>query len=103
MGVSPKLVKSKKRRKKKEKKEEEKKVGENNGQLRFIRHHVWRTQACLDQYITHATHLTWYRQTGLMKFLPFVLLMKIFLFTIHKNPSIVAIVLCVPIVSGVLS
>ena len=26
-----------------------KKVGENNGQLRFVRHHVWRTQASLDQ------------------------------------------------------
>ena len=24
-------------------------VGENNGQLRFVRHHGWRTQACLDQ------------------------------------------------------
>ena len=28
-----------------------KKVGENNGQLRFVRHHVWRTQARLDQYL----------------------------------------------------
>ena len=26
-----------------------KKVGENNGQFRFVRHHVWRTQARLDQ------------------------------------------------------
>ena len=26
------------------------KVGENNGQLRFIRHHGWRTQARLDQF-----------------------------------------------------
>ena len=26
-----------------------KKVGENNGQLRFVRHHEWRTQARLDQ------------------------------------------------------
>ena len=26
------------------------KVGENNGQLRFVRHHVWRTQARLDQW-----------------------------------------------------
>ena len=25
------------------------KEGENNGQLRFVRHHVWRTQARLDQ------------------------------------------------------
>ena len=25
-----------------------KKIGENNGQLRFVRHHVWRTQARLD-------------------------------------------------------
>ena len=32
---------------KKEKKKE--KVGENNGQLRFVRHHGWRTQARLDQ------------------------------------------------------
>ena len=24
-------------------------VGENNGQLRFVRHHGWRTQARLDQ------------------------------------------------------
>ena len=35
--------------KKKEKKRKEKKVGENNGQLRFVRHHVWRTQPRLDQ------------------------------------------------------
>ena len=27
----------------------EKKVGENNVQLRFVRHHVWRTQARLNQ------------------------------------------------------
>ena len=27
-----------------------KNVGENNGQLRFVRHHVWRTQARLDQH-----------------------------------------------------
>ena len=27
-----------------------KKVGENNGQLRFVRHHLWRTQARLDQH-----------------------------------------------------
>ena len=26
-----------------------KKVGENNGQLRFVRHRGWRTQARLDQ------------------------------------------------------
>ena len=26
-----------------------KKVGENNGQLRLVCHHVWRTQARLDQ------------------------------------------------------
>ena len=26
-----------------------KKVGENIGQLRFVHHHVWRTQARLDQ------------------------------------------------------
>ena len=25
------------------------KIGENNGQLRFVRHHMWRTQARLDQ------------------------------------------------------
>ena len=29
--------------------DQKKKVGENNGQLRFVRHHVWRTQARLDQ------------------------------------------------------
>ena len=34
-----------KQKAKKKKKEE----GENNGQLRFIRHSVWRTQARLDQ------------------------------------------------------
>ena len=33
----------------KKEKERKKKVGENNGQLRFVRHHVWRTQARLDQ------------------------------------------------------
>ena len=27
------------------------KVGENNGQLPFVRHHVWRTQAHLDQLL----------------------------------------------------
>ena len=32
--------------------EEEKKVGENNGQLHFVRHHVWRTQARLDQFVS---------------------------------------------------
>ena len=32
---------------------EEEKVGENNGQLRLIRHHRWRTQARLDQNQTH--------------------------------------------------
>ena len=31
------------------KKKKKKKVGENNGQLRFVRHHVWRSQARLDQ------------------------------------------------------
>ena len=31
------------------KRKKKKKVGENNGQLRFIRHHGWRTQARLDQ------------------------------------------------------
>ena len=30
--------------------EEEKKVGENNGQLRFVCHHGWLTQARLDQF-----------------------------------------------------
>ena len=48
-GVSPKWVKSRRRRKKK------KKVGENNGQLRFVRHHVWRTQARLDQNMAYPT------------------------------------------------
>ena len=38
--------KEEKRRRRKKKK----KVGENNGQLRFVRHHVWRTQARLDQF-----------------------------------------------------
>ena len=46
-------MKSRRRRKKKKEKErkrkKKKKVGENNGQLRFVRHHVWRTQARLDQ------------------------------------------------------
>ena len=46
-GDSPKWVKSRRCRKKKKKRK--KKVGENNGQLRFVRHHVWRTQARLDQ------------------------------------------------------
>ena len=32
-----------------EEKERRKKVGENNGQLRFVRHHGWCTQAHLDQ------------------------------------------------------
>ena len=46
--------KKEKKKKKKQKTEEKKrkkkkKVGENNGQLRFVRHHVWRTQARLDQ------------------------------------------------------
>ena len=44
-GDSPMWVKSRRRRKK----EEEEKVGENNGQLRFVCNHVWRTQARLDQ------------------------------------------------------
>ena len=67
-GVSPKWVKSRRRRRKKKKEEEKKKkkeekkeekeeekeekkkkVGENIGQLRFVRHHGWRTQALLDQ------------------------------------------------------
>ena len=38
-------------KKKKEKKKKKKKVGENNGQLRFVRHHVWRTQARLVQFL----------------------------------------------------
>ena len=48
-GVSLKCVTTRRRRKRKKKK---KKVGENNGQLRFVRHHVWRTQARLDQHLT---------------------------------------------------
>ena len=36
-------------------KRKEKKVGENNGQLRFVRHHRQRTQARLDQY----PQMTW--------------------------------------------
>ena len=39
------------KKKKKKKKEKKKKVAENNGQLRFVRHHVWRTQARLDQNV----------------------------------------------------
>ena len=35
------------RRRKRKKERKKKKVGENNGQLRFV--HVWRTQASLDQ------------------------------------------------------
>ena len=38
-------------------KAEKKKVGENNGQLCFVRHHGWRTQASLDQYIIHGQEL----------------------------------------------
>ena len=34
-----------------EKYSKKKLVGENNGQLRFVRHHVWRTQARLDQFL----------------------------------------------------
>ena len=45
----PEVGEKKKAEKKKRKK---KKVGENNGQLRFVRHHVWRTQARLDQNIS---------------------------------------------------
>ena len=33
----------------KKEKEKKKKLGENNGQLRFVRHHGWRTQTRLDQ------------------------------------------------------
>ena len=33
-----------------EKRKKKKKVDENNGQLRFVRRHVWRTQARLDQF-----------------------------------------------------
>ena len=35
-----------------------KKVGENNGQLRFVRHHVWRTQARLDQPLVPGVFLS---------------------------------------------
>ena len=41
--------KEKAEKKEEEKRRRKKKVGENNGQLRFVRHHVWRTQARLDQ------------------------------------------------------
>ena len=37
------------------KREKKKKVGENNGQLHFIRHHGWRTQTRLDQFIKQIT------------------------------------------------
>ena len=42
---------------KEKRKKKKKKVGENNGQLRFVRHHVWRTQARLDQnlYLVHSS------------------------------------------------
>ena len=46
-GRFPEVGQKKKTEEKKKKKG--KKVGENNGQLRFVRHHGWRTQACLDQ------------------------------------------------------
>ena len=42
-GVSPKRVKSRRRRKRRKGIKKKKKVGENNGQLRFVR--GWRTQA----------------------------------------------------------
>ena len=38
-------------------KNKKKKVGENNGQLRFIRHHMWRTQARLDQNLLYWTNV----------------------------------------------
>jgi len=44
-----KWVKSRRHRKRKRKKKK-KKVGENNDQLRFVRHQEWRTQARLDQH-----------------------------------------------------
>ena len=47
-GSFPKWVKSRRRRRKRRKKKK-KKVGENNGQLCFVRHHGWHTEACLDQ------------------------------------------------------
>ena len=31
--------------------QKKKKVGENNGQLRFVRHHGWRMKARLDQNV----------------------------------------------------
>ena len=49
VGEKQNAKKKKKKRKKGEKKERKKKVGENNGQLRFVHHQGWRTQACLDQ------------------------------------------------------
>ena len=50
-GRFPEVGEKQKAQKERKKKERKKKVGENNGQLRFVRHHVWRTQARLDQYI----------------------------------------------------
>ena len=38
-------------KKKKKKRKKKKKVRENNGQLRFVPHHVWRTQARLDHKV----------------------------------------------------
>ena len=53
-GRFPKWVKRRRKKeeeeKKKKKKKKKKKEGENNGQLCFVRHHVWRTQARLDQH-----------------------------------------------------
>ena len=71
-GVSPKWVKSRRRRRKK-------KVGENNGQLRFVRHHVWRTQARLDQK---------------MIFGPFLLLFTASFWSPPPGPPLVSGVLC---------
>ena len=50
-GSFPEVGEKQKAKKEKEKRKEKKKekVVENNGQLRFLRHHGWCTQARLDQ------------------------------------------------------
>ena len=40
---------------------EKRKVGENNGQLRFVRQHGWRTQARLDQHFSPSLNLQDYQ------------------------------------------
>ena len=44
-GSFPEVGEKQKAQKKERKRKKKKKVGENNGQLRFVRQHGWRTQA----------------------------------------------------------